>query len=389
MLWFAKECNFSKTRCYHVFDERGQCEENTGMADKAKQESLDLRNLVEEVFSFDSERFRPVRNAMAYLFTSKREILRYQGLAFEVILNSGRYDYIAETLRKLSQIEQNSQQSQSIGISREGALMNQTRHKKSLLPHMPPPGETRCPLDDLERNPLLIGRLHFNQREYGLVVNNCPWEHNHLMLVTFEHDPQSMTERELLAGFQLLRRLGPDYEGIFTGVLAGASVYHFHLQVLKRATAIWQNLECGSVYRKQFYSSKNVTVSSVEGWPARMFIFEGADSSSFSSAVHRMTEVLVAGDNDFPYNLGFRCRGNLIQLILVPRSGLGEKPTCLNHHPYSWGRFAFGDMGGSIIVLTPEGYEATIRSRQGIYDAIAEMSIQQHEQDTLIRDFLA
>ena len=347
------------------------------------QEAPDLRDFVEEIFSFNSERARSVRNAMTYQFTPKRKALNCQGLTFEVILNHGRYNYVKETLGKLAQVEQADQQMQDNAVVGESVMPGQMRYKRSLRPHMPPPGMAACPFDDLEHSPLLIKRLSCNGKQYGLVVNNRPWGYHHCMLVTFDLEPHLMKEQELLASFQLLRNLGSDYEGIFTGILAGASVYHFHLQVHKGSSAIWGNLERGNVQLKSFYFSKKVIAHWVQGWPAHFFVFEGSDCNGLACVVNQMIEALVAGDNDYPYNIGFRCQNNLIQLILFPKSGTSEKPTGLNDHPDSWGRFSFLEMGGSIYLLTPEGYEAN----QRIYDAIAQLSIQRLEMAALITDF--
>ena len=351
------------------------------------QGDQELRHLFESIFEGNDERSRSIKQAMTYQYIPRRHPLHFQELYFEAILNSGRHAYVSETLHQLAEIGPVHSQVADIPSFDQSELRSQARGKRTLCPHMPPPGETDCPLDAIERSPCLIKRVSLNDKEYGLMVNARPWGQNHCMLVTFEQAPQSMRQQELLAGFLLLQSLGTDYEGIFSGVLAGASVYHFHLQIHKGAAAIWRNLEVDSVQLKQFYFSNETAAYTLEGWPAGAFVFESADSKGLSSVVYRMLKALVAGDNDIPYNLGFRYQGDLIQLILFPRSIAREKPSCLNNHRDSWGRFAFMEMGGSVFLLTPEGYEATLESAQGVYQAIAEMSIQPHEQDALIRSF--
>jgi hypothetical protein len=97
--------------------------------------------------------------------------------------------------------------------------------------------------------------------------------------------------------------------------------------------------------------------------------------------------VLVRGDNDYPFNIGFRRQDGQVRLVLFPRPAGNEKPAGVNPYPDSWGRFSFLEMGGGIYLLTPEGYEATVKSPEGLYNAIAQMSIRPDELTALVHDF--
>ncbi len=197
-----------------------------------------------------------------------------------------------------------------------------------------------------------------------------------------------MTRTELLAGFELLNQLGPDYEGIFTGVGAGASVYHFHLQVHRGSAMIWRHLQSGSLKPQVVFSSNGVTVKSCDRWPARMFLFEGVSSEGLATIIQCMIEVLAREENDFSYNIGFRCERGGVQLILIPRSGI-EQPACIPGHPNSWGRFGFLEMAGSVFLLSPTLFETIEESAESIYEAIAEMSIRASEESLLLEAFRA
>lgn len=341
--------------------------------DTVREEPGDLKLLVEDVFSRKSE---PIAEAMSYQFNPVRKSVNCQGLSFEVVLNHARHGYVQNTLKKLRHSQQTNDTQK---VADENV-------KRSLQPHKPAPGDAGCSLCNLELSPLLIKHFQMGRKEYGLVVNKRPWGYHNFMLVTMDPEPQAMTLSELLASFELIKRLGPDYEGIFTGVGAGASVYHFHLQVHKGAAAIWRHLESGAVQLKQFFASKEVTAKVAEGWPARLFFFESANSERLARVAECMIETLGKGGNDFPYNIGFRSRGSAVQLILIPRSGI-EQPPCIPGHPDSWGRFGFLELAGSIFVLTPAVYDAIVEASQRIYDAIAEMSIRESQQAKLIGDF--
>jgi hypothetical protein len=348
-----------------------------------------LREFVEELFRFESERARRARDAMAYQFSPERQFFSFHGLTFEAILNRSRYDYVRESLGKLAEAERGRDRAEDARVENEQVGRGQAPWKRSLLPHRPPPGLSACPLDDLANNHRLLARLTCGQKEYGLLVNSRPWGHEQTMLVTFDREPQLMTERELLASLLLLWNLGPEYEGIFTGVLAGASVYHFHLQVHRGRSVIWRNLEGGNLRLDEICSSAAVRACAVDGWPALFFAFEGSDCSRLAAEVSRMIDILARGDNDYPYNLGFRRVGDQIRLVLFPRGGEGEKPASVNPYPDSWGRFSFLEMGGGIYLLTPEGYEATVRSPEGLYDAIAQMSVPPSDFASLVGAFQA
>jgi hypothetical protein len=100
-----------------------------------------------------------------------------------------------------------------------------------------------------------------------------------------------------------------------------------------------------------------------------------------------MLSTLVQGENDYPCNISFRVHDGKTRLVLFPRLLGSEKPTNVNSFPESWGRFAFREMGGDILLLTPEGYEASRYAPEGLYDAIRQMSISRDEMNNLIRDF--
>ena len=347
-----------------------------------------VRELVEGVFRFDTEHALSVKIAMAYQFAPERRFFTHRGLTFEAILNRSRYDYVKDSLGKLAQAGRSEEQETLTWASVQGNGPGRAQRKRSLLPHMPPPGTASCPLDDLERNPRHIAWLSCNAKDYGLVVNGRPWGYQHTMLVTRDREPQALGTEELLASLLLLCHLGADFEGIFTGVLAGASVYHFHLQVHRGASVLWRNIEEGNVQLRPFFAREGVRGYTAVGWPAELFLFEAPDCYALARPVSGMIELLARGDNDYPYNIGFRRQDNLLRLVLFPRSGVAEKPEGVNPYPDSWGRFSFLEMGGGIYLLTPEGYEATVKSPEGLYNAIAQMSIQRAELARLIHDFL-
>ena len=333
-----------------------------------------LPDLIDSAFGQTGERAQTVRQAMGYQFSPKSKSVEFNGLWLEVVLNRARYDYVRSTMEKTRQSQQTELHSHT------------DPSKRSLRPHMPPPGRAVCQFCDLESSPLFITRLVLRDKNYGLVVNARPWGHRNFMLVTEDPDPQAMSRENLRNSFELIGMLSSDYEGIFTGVQAGASVYHFHLQIHRGSAAIWKNLELMKVRLEPIFSASDLTVSHVEGWPACVFAFEGSNLESLAEVVSCMIETFAKGANDFPYNIGFRREGRVIRLLLFPRTG-EEQPPCMMGHPDSWGRFGFLELGGSVFLLTPEAYEAIGESGKEIYEAIAKMSISSLERTKLIAEF--
>jgi hypothetical protein len=334
----------------------------------------DLPDLIDNAFGHSGVRAQAIQNAMGYQFNPERKAVEFNGLWLEIVLNRARYDYVRSTLEKTRQ-------------SHEIELHSHSNPSKlSLRPHMPPPGSSVCQFCDLESKPLFITRLVLRDKNYGLVVNPRPWGHRNFMLITHDPDPQAMSRENLRNSFELIRMLSSDYEGIFTGVQAGASVYHFHLQIHRGSAAIWKNLELRNIRLQPIFSAASVMVSHVEGWPACVFAFEGSNLESLAEIVSCMIETFAKGTNDFPYNIGFRREGEVIRLLLFPRTG-EEQPPCMMGHPDSWGRFGFLELGGSVFLLTPEAYKAISESGNEIYEAIARMSISSLERTKLISDF--
>lgn len=335
----------------------------------------DLMHLIDSTFGPTGETAQLIRKKMAYQFNPDRKVVQFNGLWLEVILNHARLSYVRSTMEK-------TRQSQDRELHNEGHSA-----KKSLRSHMPPPGDVVCQFCDLEQHTLLITQLLLHDKAYGLIANLRPWGHHNFMLVTRDPEPQAMSRKNLRNSFEIIRMLGSEYEAIFTGVQAGASVYHFHLQIHKGSAAIWKNLEDNNIHLEPFFSAAGVTASYVHGWPARVFAFEGSDIEFLADVVSCMIEIFARGDNDFPYNIGFRKQESVIRLLLFPRTG-DERPRCMKGHPDSWGRFGFLELGGSVFLLTPEAYEAVGESGREIYEAIALMSISPSEFMKLISDFL-
>jgi hypothetical protein len=346
------------------------------MRTKLKSDLPDyLPHLINDTFDQTGERTQSVQERMAYQFKPDRKVVQFNGLSLEAVLNHDRLSYVRSTMELTRQ-------------SRQTELdLGDDRTKRSLRPHMPPPGSDVCQFCDLkQKSPLFIGRLLLRDKDYGLIVNPRPWGYRNFMLVTKDPEPQAMNRENLTNSFELIKTLGSDYEAIFTGVQAGASVYHFHLQIHRGSAAIWKNLVNRKIQLKPFFTSAGVTASYVEGWPAGVFAFEGSDIESLAAVVSCMIETFAGGDNDFPYNIGFRYQHDVIRLLLFPRTG-EEQPPCMEDYPDSWGRFGFLELGGSVYILTPEAYEAISESGPALHDAIARMSINPSEYMKLITDF--
>src|SRR5579871_5360045 len=303
------------------------------------QRLQDLKHLLGSIFAAEYLEQRD------YQFAVERFPMYSGGLYLEAILNSGRYDYV------LSQ-GLNKRSSETL-LTAEDTLAKyphrtnkQGKKKLTLRQHGPSPGSAECPFDKLDlqdTHSILIRYVILQGKKYALIINTKPWGAHHCMLVTLEEAGQTIIEQDLLAGLQLLKALGPDYEGIFTGVLAGASIYHFHLQIHKGAAALWRNLDERRVWLKPIASSEPTAAFTLEGWPAHAFVFQGTDLAQLASMVNMMFEAMIEDDNDIPYNLSFRCWDKLTQLILFPRFinrdnlTAGEKPAHLNGDSESWG----------------------------------------------------
>ncbi len=345
-----------------------------------------LRELLEHVFDQVRSGTWPTTTQLPYLFHPERHLVKYGGLTFELLLNAGRADYVAQITRPMRNATHKSTSGSSTAERKQPDGGEAVPSKQSVLPHTPPPGDLICPFDSLERSPHLVQAVRYAGLDYLIVVNLWPWGFNHFMLVTPQPEPQQLTEHHLRAGVELLRKLGPEYEGIFNGVRAGASVYHFHFQYHKGTVALWANLDCGHIIR-QILSTRDCTVSRLLGWPAEVFLFEGTDFAEVCRAVTEQVKALSAGDNDVPYNLTFRCAGDRVQCLLILRSLKGEKPTKLNTQSNSWGRFGLLEMAGSVLLLTRPGFEEMVAdpsTGERIFTAIAEMSVDPHRANRLL-----
>ena len=230
--------------------------------------------------------------------------------------------------------------------------------------------------------------LKLENKLYGLVMNGRPWSYNHCMLISFDPDPQQMSLQGLRAAMYATSSVGPGYEVIFSGALAGASVYHFHLHIHKNPAAIWRNLDERRLRLEQLCQYGSVSRYTLTGWPAPCLLFTGSDIEEVAAVVRVIVDRLTTGDRDIPCNLGFRIVDSHIEAILIPRSGSGEKPMHLNAFVDSWGTFAFQEMAGTVHVLTPEGYRETVGAGGDINASIKEMGLSVPQMRGLVSAFM-
>src|SRR5580700_8884869 len=146
----------------------------------------ELRDLLNLTYESDDESGQAVRKAMNYRYKPDHEIV-HMSLSFDVILNPDRQRYIEETMSKLNQSKQ-----QAVNTPQDPNRL-QTRGKRTLCPHVPPPHDNECPFDRLDSSTLTIRSLSLNGRNYAIVVNSNPWGYHHFMMVTIEQLPQQMT----------------------------------------------------------------------------------------------------------------------------------------------------------------------------------------------------
>jgi hypothetical protein len=197
-----------------------------------------------------------------------------------------------------------------------------------------------------------------------------------------------MTDGDIMAGIQALKALGSRYEATFSSVGAGASVFHFHLQFHKGAAAIWSNLKKHLIVRP-LAGSPRASINVIEGWPIPLFLVKGRNEMDVSRILARTLTIIGLGNNRMPFNVGFRLAEGMTEAIVVPRRRACEKPERLNPHADSWGRFSFNEAGGSIVLMTPEGFEATVKSPARVPAAIAQIGIPTHTVEVLTRSFAA
>jgi hypothetical protein len=222
---------------------------------------------------------------------------------------------------------------------------------------------------------LVVDFRNYAGAEYWLVVNSRPWALRHTMLVSKEPLPQCITPATLQAALELLEELGTAYEVMFNGVLAAASVYHFHVQIHGGQTAIWSNLAAGAIRRRELVATDGVALSHLAGWPAYAYLFEAPERPALLRAASRAIGLLSADQQDIPFNFTARQWGGKLSLILLPRSAASEKPEGLNRDPQSWSRFGCMEMAGTILLLSEAGYAETAKSPGAISQALRQMTI--------------
>jgi len=314
-----------------------------------------IRHLIEEAFRKLSCG-DALGGGLSYRFDPRYEWLFLRDLRFQLVLNSGRYQYIKSTL------------------SNE-RLRNDV-------------GAQACSLDGIEGSPLFLGRYTSGSQEYGILINSRPWGRHHFMLVTLRCEPQVATGDHILSALKLLRDLGNSYEGTFSSAKAGASVQHFHVQYHEGEAAIWGNLKGRILDTYPVINERGVSTKFIKGWPAWAIAVSGRDETQVTYSICRVVDVCENACSRLAYNLGMRHIRDEFEILIFPRIAGVEKPVALNAYPDSWGRFSFNEMGGSIVLLTAEGLQDTMRAPEQIWNAISDMSIPQPIQTHLIRELL-
>lgn len=181
-----------------------------------------LRAVLDRVFGSNDPAFDAVRQSMSYQFRPEATSVKVGSLGFDVILNAGRLEYVQQILAAKAKADR--AEGKSAPQSPVASIPLQA--KKSSAPHSPPPGQATCPFDDIATSPLVLGEFTLQDQAYLPVVNKRPWSHWHFMLVSERQKPQAITQQHLLAALELVASLGDEFEGMFNGVAAAASVYH-------------------------------------------------------------------------------------------------------------------------------------------------------------------
>lgn len=345
------------------------------------REAAGLGQAIEAAFREDCAFARRARQSISYEFRPSVTQTEWHGLTFATVLNGSRQEYVLRALQKKNMPLPEPYYHDHTSMVPGG------RQKRTLVGHVPPPGDLVCPFDSLSDNPFLFAVMKLDRKRYGLVMNARPWSYNHCMLVAFDPDPQEISDEGLRAAMYATIALGPGYEIAFSGVSAGASVYHFHLHIHRKPASIWQNLDDQRLSREQVCDYGKGSAHTLAGWPAPCVLFVGSEIEELVFLVKTLAEVLTKGDRDIPFNLGFRVLNGSIETILIPRASAGERPSRLNTFPNSWGAFAFQEMAGTIHLLTPEGYRATAGAGANISASIAEMGLSAAEMRKLVGAF--
>jgi len=314
------------------------------------------REQVDAVFDGRSERALAIRGTIQYSPPTERRSLQHGSLLFEVVLNSPRKAEIGR-----QELDKRSAEVAEIPESGKATL---AEHKEPCA---------YAAISDQK-----IFGLECDGIDFDVIVNIKPWSRGHIMMTKAEHVGQVLHASELRTALLFLQSLGSDYEGVFSGVLAGASVFHYHFHYHRGSAAVWQNLDAGRVISQPVWAKHGARLLRVAGWPAEAFLFVGADPSELAEVVGVMLDAFVEGENDIPFNLGCRYEFGLFRVLVFPRatdhnhSLALERPQTLNDFPGSWGRFAFEEMGGSVFLLVPDAFKAT--EPRNVNDAIGQMS---------------
>jgi hypothetical protein len=194
------------------------------------------------------------------------------------------------------------------------------------------------------------------------------------MLISVEPEPQILDEAGFAAAVACLSDVGDEYEGVFTGVGAGASVYHFHVHFHKGASVIWRNLENGVLSSEPIIFRSNIRLSLVNDWPAPVLLFETADIGGAAPELACILRLIGPDSGGYGYNVGFRLQEDRLRLLIVPRRlDLPETPPPPPEYPHAWGKFAFLEMTGSIFVLEEPAFDHILKNPSLIRGAIAAL----------------
>jgi hypothetical protein len=326
-----------------------------------------LRELIREAFHGTSSLARSVRTNVEYPYEPLTADVEHEGLLYRLILNESRARYVGETLAQIA----SAQSEESKRPEVHAALVSEMLRNDYL--HRPPLGATTCRFDALKDNELYLADIKLASTSYALIGNKRPWGHEHFLLVAYENRGQAITDVDLRACFEALRGLGPAYEATFAGVLAGASVLHFHLQLHRGSAPIWDNLEANRLQLVTHHDQGDMSISITRNWPASALLFRGRDDLVAQAVSTAITDNRLSSEPR-PYNIGIKLIDGRPATFLFFRSVDAEKPESLNRFPYSYGRFSFNEMGGSMVMLAREGFDDCISHPAGIPRSISEMS---------------
>jgi len=246
-----------------------------------------------------------------------------------------------------------------------------------------------CPLCRVkETEP--IYKLQYEDREYVVAAQTSPFAEEHMLFIGEEPETQRLSEEKITDIIRFMSGMGEEYEAIFNGfdsARPSLAHKHYHWQVFREASTIWEHYEKGELVLKEIEEESygGVSVQHIENWPCPAKLIRGEEH--LVSLVRRVLQNVLKIESA---GMVPRVSAKIVngEMAFIVFAGVDDKPDSLTSiDDESRAGIAAAESSGYLVIDTEKLF-STLKENPDLVDRIIADSNGKVPRAVKIRDIL-